>query len=185
MRSAETRGIPAASAPSTAALAPAASWSRPRKRRRSSVERLDADRQAVHPSIEKGSRSVLVERRRVALHRDLDRVARCSELTAHATEHPAELSRLPEARGSAAEEDAPDLPPGEGRRPNVDLSQYGVGVPGVVDDRRHVAHEVAVRALGQTPREMDVNAGKAHGDAALTRGDIVRTTSKLATSDHF
>src|SRR5262249_48854684 len=82
------------------------------------------------------------------------------ERLADAAQHTAELARVPEARRPSAEEDALDAPALERRRPGGELAQDGVGVRRVVDGLAlpRVADEVAVRALGQAPGKMDVDA---------------------------
>src|ERR1019366_5686589 len=87
-------------------------------------------------------------------------------------ENPLELGGLPQARRSAAEEDTLDPPLDrafpEPRRSGVELADHGVRVSDVVARRSHVAHEVAVRALREAPRKVDVGArapGKGAGGA--------------------
>ncbi len=76
-------------------------------------ERLHSDREPVDPLLAERAGHRLVERGRVALHRDLE-VTVAIESRTHRGEHAPELPGVPEARGAAAEEHAPD--PGAGAR---------------------------------------------------------------------
>ena len=66
IRSAHTRGVPARTAPVTAAIASSGVWIRPKKPQPRFFERLHADAQAVHPDVDQRPRSLLVERAGVA-----------------------------------------------------------------------------------------------------------------------
>src|SRR5262249_38243317 len=67
------------------------------------AKRLRADRESRHTSFEQRGRAVAIERGRIALGCDLD-VAREREELCEPRENAAELSRIPEARRSSAEE---------------------------------------------------------------------------------
>ena len=135
MRSAETRGIPAAIAPRTAALAPAASWRRPRKRRRSSVsDCTPIERRFTPASRSARARSSSSE---VGLHSTVTSID--SPVAPSCWRTPS--STRPSSRGSHRLGVPPPKKMLSTRRPakagvrDVDLAEDGVGVAGVVDAR--------------------------------------------------
>src|SRR5258708_3151575 len=122
------------------------------------IERLHANRKPIDSYISERAGLAFVERGGVAFDGPLELAARV-ERGAHAGKPSAELIRIPEARRSPAEEDALDAPPHECRRSCIEFAKDRARIPRVIDRRLDVAHEVAIRALGQAPGKMHVNAG--------------------------
>jgi hypothetical protein len=127
------------------------------------VERLHADRQTIDALLKQRARLVAVERRWVALDRDLDRIGFAGERAADRAQHAAQLGRIPERWRAAAEEHRAERLAGHVLAARLKLGDHRVGVRAMRDvgplDRR--GREVAVRALLQAPREVHVRRRRA------------------------
>lgn len=138
------------------------------------VERLDSDADATDSDLEQPFEVRDVHAGRVALHGHFQ-IRRRRKGSPDAGEHPAEVCRVPKGRCSTAEEDGRHL--WERTWQSVDASleflEYRVSVSRVRQSRPRLhrirghpgtrfgdgdAQEVAVRALLQAPREVDVHS---------------------------
>ena len=184
MRSAETRGTPRARAPSTAATRAGRVVEAPEEAQ-PLVARATGRRWRARftPCVDERARALLVERGRVALDRDLRARRVQPRRRADAAEHTAELAAGP--RGSACprrRRRSRPRAPARPRRRALELAEDGVGVARVVDGLAlvGVADEVAVRALGQAPREVDVDAAPRIAGLATIRLRASRSCRSIA-----
>ena len=150
------------------------------------VEALDPHAEPADPLGVERPGALLVERGRVALRRDLHLVRRGVRGGEHGAEHPPELGRLPQRGRAPAEEDrrqplARERPPAP-----PELGDDGVGVPAMVDlvPRPGERDKVAVRALLQAEREMDVHPDAAAAACAFYVGRSPAAGCSSARSAH-
>jgi hypothetical protein len=121
------------------------------------VQRLDAERDAVHPGVGEGGEAPGLDAGRVGLERDLH-VRRHGPMPADLLEHGGGGLGRHQGRRAAAEEHAGDRPPGNQPGRMTDLGGEGPAPGGVVDPSGDMAVEVAIGAFRQAERPVDVDA---------------------------
>ena len=125
------------------------------------IKSLDAERDAVDAGLAKGPEPGGLDRGRVGLKRDLDRLGRWPVMCGRAEDRGDGLGRH-ERRGAAAEEDRGERPArGLGRQP-LELGEQGAPPAGGVDAVADMAVEVAIGAFGPAERPVHVE-GEAVG----------------------
>ena len=178
-----------ASAISTARLASRASWTRPMAFRLRVVEALDADREAVHARVAEVAELRLLEGAGVRLQRDLG-VGLHRQQRARRGEEAVDRARREEAGRAAADEDRVHAPAPYLRHARLEVRDHRVHVARLGHlAPRLVRVEVAVGALLQAPRDVDVERERRQGrerarsDRAGREGDRLHGGSRRDSPD--
>ena len=140
------------------------------------VERLHPHRQPVHTRVGITAKAPRLDAGGVRLQRDLH-VVRQRPSRARRLDHPRHRFRRHQRRRAAAKEDAAQHASGDlGRQPR-NLGAKGGQPTRLVDRRRHVAVEIAVRAFRRAERPVDVQRKAArapvlgrHGRGGVSQG---------------
>ena len=125
------------------------------------VQALDPERDAVDAGGAEGAEPSRLDAGRVGLERDLE-VGRRVEQPGRVCDQVGDGGRVHQARRTATEEDRAERPPSQPRRLPRQLGPQRAGEPGLVDAVAHVAVEVAIGALGQAERPVDIEGKGRH-----------------------
>ena len=156
MRSNEVRSK-IARATATAASASSRRVQPPERRKRRIVERLHAERHAIDPGRAKAAKALRLDAGRVGFERDLD-VGGDRPVSCDGVEDRADGRGLHQRGRAAAEEDGRDGAARHAVGGRGDLRGKGAREAGLVDGGvAHMAVEVAIRALRQAERPVDID----------------------------
>ena len=133
----------------------------PEQAQRRRIEALHADRDAVHAGLAKRREPFCLDAGGVRFEGDLD-VVRRVEQAARVLDQRGHGLRLHQAGRAAAEEDRGQLAAAEPLRLPGQLSAQRGAEAGLGDALPHVGVEVAVRALGQAERPVDIEGQRFH-----------------------
>jgi len=152
------------------------------------VQALHANAHAVDAHRLQGAAVVEIEARGIALDGDFEVVGGVRQELANAREHAPELRRLPKRGCAAAEENADQAHVSERADAPFELGDHRIGVGPVGQGGAFGGHaqKIAIRALFEAPRKVDVDAevvrgarrGGWHGQAVCHSPSVTRVSSE-------
>jgi hypothetical protein len=141
-------------------------------------EGLHPDGEPVHAQLAEGGEALLVRRPGIRLERHL-RIGFDEPERPDLPQHAPELRGIPQRRRAAAEIDGDGLPAGKLRGADAKLADHGIRVALLRDHRLGARSEIAVRALREAVREMDVDA-----ELHQSSWNFARSVSRCAAATH-
>jgi hypothetical protein len=135
------------------------------------VERLDADRDAAHTAVGEGAKPLRFGGIGIGLECHLEGVARAPQ-PLRGRDHRRRGVGLHQRRRSAAEKDADEFAIRQTFGPGFERHDIGIAKCALVDALTDVAVEVAVRALRNAERPVDVKCERAVGGKRTELGGV-------------